>query len=94
MDYLIHFIAQILSWLLGFVTWTLLQVMKLLLEGLLLVFNAIPVCPCFAAASGAISAIPSSVQFFAHPFMIASGLETLLCCWCLRFLIRRIPFIG
>jgi hypothetical protein len=94
MEFLIAFISRILVWLLGFVTWATLQVMKLLLEGLLLVFNAIPVCPCFATASAAISNIPDSVQFFAHSFQIAAGIETLICCWLLRFLIRRIPFIG
>jgi hypothetical protein len=93
-DFLIKFLASVLVWLLGFVSWTVIQVTKLCLEGLLAVFNAIPLCPCFQTASATLSEIPGGVAFFAHSFLIGPGLQTLLCCWLLRFLIRRIPFIG
>jgi hypothetical protein len=94
MDWLIKFLARVLTWLLDFVTWGLLQVLKLLLEGLLAVFDAIPVPPFFSDAATGLSGVPSGVVFFAQAFMIPQGIEIVLSAYLLRFLIRRIPVIG
>jgi len=94
MDYLIKFLARILVWLLDAVTWTLLQIMKLLMEGLLTVFNSIPVCPCFSTAASFMSSMPSSVAYFLSAFNFSAGIAAVLAGLVMRFLIRRIPFIG
>lgn len=94
MSYLIEYIARILSWLLGLVTWALLQILKLLYEGLSVVINAIPVPSWLSGAGSVFASIPSGVAFFTASLHIVDGIAIVLSAYGLRFLIRRIPFIG
>lgn len=57
-------------------------------------FNWIPVPSFVRGAAGAFAGIPESVVFFAQPFRIGEGIAIVLLAYVLRFVIRRIPFIG
>lgn len=63
-------------------------------EGIVSFFDSIPVPDFFATVSQAFDSIPSDVVFFAQTFQIGPGLTMVLGAYLLRFVIRRIPFIG
>lgn len=92
--FLTHVIQPVLQWLQDMVTWSLLKVFKLITEGLLAVFDAIPVPSFISGASSLFSAIPSGVAYFLGSFNFGTGLGMLFSALLLRFLIRRIPLIG
>jgi len=94
MSFLIHFLSQILTWLMGFVTWALLQVLSLLLAGLSIVLNAIPVPDWMAGASAAVSNLPQMFIYLVSPLNLGAGVTIVCSAYGLRFLIRRIPIIG
>jgi len=91
---LIAFIQQILAWFLQFVDWILIEIFQVVGSAVLAVLNAIPLCGCFNIAATNLQALPSGVLFFAQGLDMAVGIQSILCGLLLRFLIRRIPFIG
>ena len=60
--------------------------------GLSSLFDSIP-SPEFLSNSEIIT-IPSSITFFAEPMRLGFGLTIIVSAYTIRFLIRRIPFIG
>jgi len=94
MDYLIDLFSRFVTWLHDFALWLPRQVYRLLLEGLASVINAIPVPAFLTDASANLSAIPSGVAYFGAAFRIGEGITIIVGAYLLRFLIRRIPFIG
>jgi hypothetical protein len=94
MTYLIQYIQTILAWLLGFVDWILIEVFKVLCTAVLAVIDAIPVPSFFANASGLMASLPAGVVYFAQAAQIGNGLTILMSAIGLRFLIRRLPFVG
>jgi len=63
-----------------------------LMDGLAAVIEMIPV-PDFLSAAGSFS-IPGSVAWFANAFALDHGAQIIVAAYLLRFLIRRLPFIG
>lgn len=63
-------------------------------EGIVSFFESIPVPEFFTAAANAFGAVPQEVVFFANAFQIGPGVTLVLGAYLLRFIIRRIPFIG
>lgn len=94
MTYLIQYIQTILTWLLGFVDWILIEVFHVLCTAVLAVISAIPVPSFFSGAAGLMAALPAGVVFFAQAAQISNGLAILMSAIGLRFLIRRLPFVG
>ena len=94
MDFLIKYLKEILDWLLGFIGWSVVEVVKLLLAGLAAIINAIPVPDWVAHAGDAISNFPPGAAYFLGSLHIATGCTILVSAYTIRFLIRRIPFIG
>ncbi|HEX3912693.1 MAG TPA: DUF2523 family protein [Steroidobacteraceae bacterium] len=94
MDFLIKYIAQILTWLLGFVDWCFLECAKFVLAGLAAFMNAIPVPAWMSSASGAVASIPPGVAYLIGTMHIADGCTILVSAYTIRFLIRRLPIIG
>lgn len=94
MEYLIHFVSQILVWLLQFFDWCLIEAFTIVGAAVVAVFNAIPVCGCFAQATTLMQELPPGVLYFAQAMNLSTGLQAVVCAVLLRFLIRRIPFIG
>jgi thiamine transporter ThiT len=94
MTFLIQYIQQILTWLLTFIDWILIEVFQVLCTAVLAVIDAIPVPSFFTNASGYMAALPAGVVFFAQAANIGTGLTILMSAIGLRFLIRRLPFVG
>jgi hypothetical protein len=93
-DFLIKFITQILAWLLGFVTWCVVQVVSLVLAGLSAIFNAIPVPAWIASASGAIANLPPGVAYLISSLELTTGAGIMISAYTIRFVIRRLPVVG
>ena len=94
MDTLIHYIQTILVWLLQFVDWILIEIFSVVGAAAVAVLAAIPVPGFFATASTSLGSLPSGVLYFAQAIDLGTGLTSLMTAVGLRFLIRRIPFIG
>ena len=71
-----------------------LNIFQGLLHALAGIINAIPVPSFFAQASGAFAGMSSGVIYFTTPFELGYGLGVVLSAYTLRWVLRRIPFIG
>lgn len=65
-----------------------------LAAGIVSFFEAIPAPDFFTTAAQAFSSVPSSVIYFAEAFQIGTGISMVLGAYLLRFILRRLPFIG
>lgn len=63
-------------------------------NAIIAVFNAIPVPDWAASGADIFSGVPSNVGYFVGPFDLPSGAAIIVGAYGIRFLIRRIPFIG
>lgn len=94
MLFLIHWLVAAAQWVFDLLLKLPLHLWVLLLGGLQAAVNAIPVPSFFASAGNYVAQIPSSVAFFAAGFQIPYGLGVITSAWLLRWILRRIPFIG
>jgi hypothetical protein len=94
MTYLIHYLGQILTWLMGLVDWVLTETFSVICTAVLAVINAIPVPSFFTAAGGFMASLPAGVVYFSQVCDFHTGLPILFAALGLRFLIRRLPFVG
>lgn len=94
MSSLIHYIGQILTWLVSLITYAGQYLWNLLLTGLNAIVNAIPVPEFMMNATNVMSGLPPGVAYVWGIFQIGPGLAILVSAMILRFLIRRIPLIG
>lgn len=70
------------------------KILELILYGLASLIEAIPVPDFIQNIPALFSQIGAYVWYFLDPFQIGTGLSIILSAYVLRFLIRRIPFIG
>lgn len=89
-DYLDKF-AQ---WLKDLLLWLPLKLWEMLLDGLAAVLEAVPVPDFIAAAQGYMSGVGGNVLFVLNLFAVPQGMTMIMSALVLRFVIRRIPFIG
>lgn len=82
------------KWLLEVLLWVPRKLWAELLDVFAAMFEAMPVPDFIAQAQGYFNAIPPGVLFFANFFALGEGITMVLGAYVLRFLIRRIPFIG
>jgi hypothetical protein len=94
MTYLIQYIQTILTWLMGFIDWILIEIFQVISAAVLAVINAIPVPSFFASAGSFMSALPPGVVYFSQGLDLHTGFTVLFSAIGLRFLIRRLPFVG
>lgn len=94
MTYLIQYIQAILTWLLGFVDWVLTEVAQVLCGAALAVINAIPVPSFFTSAGAFLAALPPGVVYFAQSADLGTAFTIIFSAVGIRFLIRRLPFVG
>jgi hypothetical protein len=85
---------EFLNYLKDMLLWIPLQIYKLLLEGLEALINAIPVPEYMQNIGTYTQSIPSGITYWTDPFNIGYGVAAILAAYVLRFIIRRIPFIG
>lgn len=94
MSDLISAIGQYLQDIINFLTNLPLHLFSLLLSGLAALLNGIPAPSFFTDASGWIGSIPTLAAYLLSALQIGSLVTILVSAFALRFLIRRIPFIG
>ena len=98
---LFDFFKDVFDWVYDLLLWVPKKVFSLLMDGLgdAIVYTSDTVCvrACVQAVSGignALSNVPDVITF-AFPYLhIATGVELIICAYVVRFVIRRIPFIG
>lgn len=90
-------ISAIGQWVQDFFNFLLglpLHIFSLLLSGLSYVLNAIPAPSFFTEASGWVGSIPTLAAYLLSALQIGSLVTILVSAYTLRWVIRRIPFIG
>jgi hypothetical protein len=80
-----------LSWLVTEIKQMFVGLYSAILSSVTDLVSSIP-APDFL--TGTMPTIPASVLYFADLFMVPHGLLVIVSAYLLRFLIRRIPFIG
>lgn len=63
-------------------------------EGVVEFFNWLPVPGFISGASDMFSSIPADIAFYGSALQIGPGIAMVLSAYVLRFILRRIPFIG
>ena len=94
MDYLIAFISRILTWVVSVIPWAATKLWDLLLSGLAAVLVAIPVPSWLSGASGNIAGMDNGIAWILQVCHIGFAFTSIMSALTIRFLIRRIPFIG
>jgi hypothetical protein len=94
MQTLINFVKEILTWLFSFFDWLIQETVQLVLVGLAAVLSLIPVPSWFVGAGAVMGAMPPGVAFVANAFMVPQGIAIIVSAYTIRFIIRRLPFIG
>ena len=94
MQYLLDKLNEFGTWLFSFVTWALEQIWSLICQGLGLVLAAIPVPDWLANAGNVVGAMPPGVAYLGGAFKIPEGIVMIIGAYTLRFVIRRLPFVG
>jgi len=74
--------------------WIPRKLFELLLDGLAWVLKAIPVPDFVASAGGLLSSLPDGITWGFYLFNFSFGVGVVVAAYALRFLIRRLPFIG
>ena len=87
-------LSSFAQWVWQFISNLPLRIFQGLLDALAGVINALPVPSFFAQASGAFAGLSSGVVCFITPFELGYGLSVVLGAYSLRWILRRIPFIG
>lgn len=94
MQWLIDAISAALAWVLDLVLWVPRKIFSMIVDGLLALFNAIPVPAWLSDPSSALSGAGAGVWYFLHLFGFAGAMTIVISAYGIRFLIRRIPVIG
>lgn len=94
--YLADWIVGLVKWIFGFIETIVAKILESILTfvGEMLNSALAPLAGWVADAAGAFGGVAASVQFFIAPFQIGYGVAAVLGAYGVRFLIRRIPFIG
>ncbi len=87
-------IDNVLQWFKDWVEYALLHAWKLLCDGFASVIEAIPVPSFFATASSQLGGIPGTVVFWLSFIQADFGIPLVISAYVLRWVLRRIPFIG
>ena len=94
MDFLLDWLSDFSEWLGDKLLWVPRKLTELVLDGLALLIEAIPVPTWLANAGNYLAGIDPTIAFFLQGFRFAEGLTIIFAAYILRFLIRRIPLIG
>lgn len=94
LDWFLLLFTGFLEWLLKLVDWIPKAIWEGILNALASLLESLPVPGFIAQAGGFFGNLPSSVVYFFQFFAVAEGIGFILSALLLRFLLRRIPFIG
>lgn len=87
-------IQEFLTWIFDLVLWLPKKLFSLFMDALASFFEAIPVPAFITNAGNFFQGIPDSFLYFVNMFAVGEGIAMVIAAYILRFLIRRIPFIG
>lgn len=100
-NWLLTPITKLFEWLNEFVEWIYnffrdlpAFVFDWFADGIISFFNAMPVPSFFSQAGSAFSGLSSGTVYFLDAFALDMGIPIVLGAYLLRFILRRIPFIG
>lgn len=93
MSSLLDYLEQFAQWLLDLLLWLPLKVWEILMTLGATIMESIPV-PAWLASGDPFSFLPGYVTYFLAAFEVPEGLTIIFGAFLIRFLIRRIPFIG
>lgn len=94
MAWLSETFSDILQWVKDLLLWIPRKVYEEVLDGLAGFFESLPVPDFITQATNAFAGISGNVLFFAQKFAVGEGIILILSAYILRFILRRIPFIG
>lgn len=94
MSFLIQWLVQAAQWLWAVISAFPLHVLSMLLQGLAAFIGWIPAPAFFSSAGQWIGNMPPLVAFLLSSLQIGSLVTILVSSYVLRFVIRRIPFLG
>jgi len=100
-DWLLTPITALFKWLNDFIEWLFKYfndlpsfVFDWFADGIISFFNIMPVPDFFNNVHSGVGSIPSGVWFFCGCLNFTYGVTVVFSAYLLRFILRRIPFIG
>ena len=87
-------IQQLWDALKSLILWIVPWLYHRFLEALSAVLLGIPVPDCFGQAANLFASIPPEVMFWLEPVHLDTFICIIIDAYVIRFLIRRLPFIG
>jgi len=87
-------LSDFAEWLKDLLLWVPLKLWELLLDGLAGVLEAMPVPSFINSAQGYMNGIGGNVLWMLNVFAVPEGMAMVMSALLLRFVLRRIPFIG
>lgn len=91
---ILGFFAAVVEWVVDFFEWIIVRWFSMIFDAIIALLSAIPVPDWLSNLSSNIAGLNTGVLYFVAAFEIPTGLTWMLSAYLLRFLIRRIPFIG
>lgn len=93
-DWALSLLTLVLEWVLDLLDWIPKTIFAEIMDALASALEAIP-APSFVTNAGSyFSALPPSIVYFLDFFAVAEGLSMIIAALIIRFVLRRIPFIG
>ncbi len=93
-DWLYGVLTAFYAWLVDLLSYIPKMIWSEILDALASVIQAIPAPDFMLQAQSFFNGIPSSIVYFFQFFAIQEGLAMIITALLMRFLLRRIPFIG
>ena len=87
-------LSDFAHWLLQVLLWLPKRLWADILAGLAAIITAIPVPSWISSIPGWLNGMPSGIWWWIGWLHFGSGLGIVISAYVLRFLIRRIPFVG
>lgn len=94
MSFLLQWLGQFANWIWQAVQSLGLIVFNALMTGLATVIQDIPAPTFFADVAGWVGSIPSFAAYLIQGLEIPQGIAIVCAALVVRFLIRRLPFVG
>ncbi len=94
LDWLLSLLTGTLEWILELVAWIPKAIWASLLDALASMIEVLPVPDFILDAGVFFGNLPTTVVYFLQFFAVAEGFGFIMGALILRFILRRIPFIG
>lgn len=92
--WIVDLFSGLFDWLKDILLWLAKTIFSSMMDGLASLVESIPVPDFMAQAGSFFGNLPTGVVYFLHYFAVSEGLAFIISALLLRFILRRIPFIG